>query len=56
MTRPTNAHRVRPLTPLPARVRLRLAIHRRINRLGIHLVDHGHMRAAEWWWRACRRW
>lgn len=55
-SRPANAHRVVPLMPLPARVRLRLAAHRRIDRAAIRLVDHGHYRAAGWLWRACRMW
>jgi hypothetical protein len=52
--RPANAHRVTLLTPLPARIRLRLAVHRRIDRAGAWLCDHRCPRVAEWMWRACR--
>jgi hypothetical protein len=52
----SNAHRVVLLTPLPARVRMRLAVHRRINRVGFWLVERGRFRAAAWLWRACRMW
>jgi hypothetical protein len=54
--RPANAHHVVPLAPLPARIRLRLMGHRRIDRIGCHLVNRDHPRAAEWLWRACRMW
>jgi hypothetical protein len=49
-----STHRVVPLTPLPARVRLRLAAHHRIDTVGCRLVERGHFRAAETPWRACR--
>jgi hypothetical protein len=52
--RPDNAHQVRLLTPLPARIRLRLAVHRRIDRVGAWLCGHRCNRAALWMWRACR--
>jgi hypothetical protein len=52
----SNAHQVVLLTPLPARVRMRLAVHRRINRVGFWLVERQHFRAAELLWRACRMW
>lgn len=54
--RPANAHRVRLLTPLPARARarLRLAVHRRIDRVGAWLCGHRCSRLALWIWRACR--
>lgn len=50
-----NAHRVTPLN-LPARTRARLAVQRRIDRLGAWLCGHGHSQAAELLWRACRMW
>jgi hypothetical protein len=52
--RQSNAHQVVLLTPLRARVRLRLAVHRRIDRVGFWLVERQHFRAAMWLWRACR--
>lgn len=45
---------VRLLTPLPARVRLRLHAAQCIDRVGAWLCGHGHTRAAERMWRACR--
>lgn len=42
------------LPPLPCRVRLRLAAHRRIDRLGAWLCGHHATGAAEGLWRACR--
>ena len=56
MTRPTNARRVTLLTPLPARIRLRLAVHRRIDQAGAWLCGHHCTRLAEWMWRACGMW
>lgn len=50
--RPANAHRVRLLTPLPARTRLRLGVHRRIDRVGAWLCGHRLGRLAVWIWRA----
>jgi hypothetical protein len=47
-----NAHRVRLLTPLPARIRLRLAVHGRIDRAGAWLCGNRCARAAVWLWRA----
>lgn len=49
-----NAHHVKPLTPLPARTRLRLAVHRRIDRAGAWLCGRRCNRAALWMWRVCR--
>lgn len=54
-TRPANAHRARLLTPLPARIRLRLAVHHRIDRIGAWLCGHRCTRVAEMLWRVCRR-
>lgn len=51
-TRPANAHRVRLLTPLPARIRLRLTVHRRIDRVGAWLCGHRCSWLALWIWRA----
>jgi len=42
------------LPPLPRRIRLRLAVHRRIDRLGAWLCDHHAAGAAERLWRTCR--
>lgn len=53
VTRPANAHRVRPIPPLPARTRLRLAATRRIDHLGAWLCGHGHPGAALRIWRTC---
>lgn len=39
-----NAHRVRLLTPLPFRVRLRLAVERRIDNTSFWLIGHHRMR------------
>lgn len=50
--RPANAHRVRLLTPLPPRTRLRLAVVRRIDRAGAWLCGHRCTRLALWIWRA----
>jgi hypothetical protein len=50
------AHQVVLLTPLPARVRMRLAVHHRINWVGFWLVERRRFRAAELLWRACRMW
>ncbi|MFM9616817.1 hypothetical protein ACKI14_02505 [Streptomyces turgidiscabies] len=50
--RPTNAHRVRLLTPLPARTRLRLAVRGRIDRVCAWLCWHRCGRLARWIWRA----
>jgi hypothetical protein len=41
---------------LPYRTRARLQAAGRIDRIAAGLVEHGHMRAAEWMWRACRMW
>ena len=38
------------LTPLPRRVRLRLAVRRVLTGIGIWLVDHGHIEAARRLW------
>ncbi|MBX9392246.1 hypothetical protein K4749_01195 [Streptomyces sp. TRM72054] len=54
--RPANAHRVVLLTPLPLRTRIRAAARRRIDHTGAWLAGHGHFRAAELLWRACRMW
>lgn len=50
--RPANAHQVRLLTPLPARIRLRLAVHRRIDGVCAWLCGHRCVRLAGWIWRA----
>ena len=50
--RPANAHRVRLLTPLPYRTRLRLAVHGRIDRVGAWLCGNRCVRLARWIWRA----
>jgi len=48
---------MRILSPrLPYRTRARLRAVGWIDRIGCMLVEHGHLRAAEWWWRACRLW
>jgi hypothetical protein len=47
-----SAHHVELLTPLPARIRLRLAVHRRIDRAGAWLCGNRCARAAVWLWRA----
>jgi hypothetical protein len=39
---------------LPLRARVRLRVERHLDRVGCTLVEHGRMRAAEWWWRAFR--
>ena len=44
------------LTPLPRRVRLRLAVCHVINGAGIWLVNHGRTGTAERMWRLCRMW
>jgi hypothetical protein len=44
------------LTPLPRRVRLRLAAEHAINRAAIWLVDHGRYGAAERLWRTFGLW
>lgn len=54
MSRPANAHRVVLLTPLPLRIRLRLAAARRIDLIGAWLCDHGHQQAAGRMWRVFR--
>jgi hypothetical protein len=54
--RPANAHRVVLLPPLPARIRLRLAVHHQVDRAGCWLAGRGNCRAAELLWRACRMW
>jgi len=46
-TRPANAHQVTLLTPLPARTRLRLAVHGRIDRVGAWLCGRHCNRLAE---------
>lgn len=51
-TRPDSAHRVRLLTPPPARTRLRLGVHRRIDRVGAWLCGNRCVRLALWIWRA----
>ncbi|MFI2632600.1 hypothetical protein ACH5A2_19710 [Streptomyces collinus] len=43
-------------TPLPARVRLRLATHRQVDRAGCWLAGHRCPWAAEMLWRTCRMW
>lgn len=53
-TRPASTHRVRLLTPLPARTRLRLAVHGRLDRVGAWLCGHRCSRLALWMWRVCR--
>lgn len=52
--RPANAHRVTLLTPPPYRTRLRLAVHRRIDRAGAWLCGHRCSWMALWMWRVCR--
>jgi hypothetical protein len=47
---------VRLVAPLSLRTRVRLGLECHIDRLGAWLVEHGHFRAAEWLWRACRMW
>lgn len=49
MTRPIRHLEV--LTPLPRRVRLRLAVERAITSVGIWLGDHVSWGAAKWLWR-----
>lgn len=44
------------LTPLPRRVRLRLAVQRRIDHAACWLVEHCHPRAGEALWRICGMW
>ena len=51
-----NAHTVELLTPLPAGTRLRLAVHRRIDRAGAWLCGHHCTWLAAAMWRACRMW
>jgi hypothetical protein len=46
--------RVRVLTPLPRRVRLRLWLAGRRDAVAVGLVQHGHFRAALWTWRLTR--
>lgn len=45
---------VRLVTQLPLRTRARLRTEHHIDGLGAWLAGHGHSRAAEWLWRACR--
>jgi hypothetical protein len=44
------------LTPLPRRVRARLAYRRAVDEAAIWLIDHGRLRAAERLWRAFGMW
>ncbi|NUO43675.1 MAG: hypothetical protein HOV82_16755 [Streptomyces sp.] len=45
----------RVLSPrLPLTTRARLYAERRVDGMAAQLVEHGHIRAAEWLWRACR--
>lgn len=47
----------RVLSPrLPLTTRAQLSIERRIDSIGGWLTGHGHCRAAELLWRACRMW
>lgn len=46
----------RLLTPLPHRVRLRLAAARAVDRVAIRLVNGGHYRAAMRLWKAFGMW
>lgn len=46
----------RLLTPLPRRVRARLAAEHAVNRAGIWLVERKRYRAARWLWRAFGMW
>lgn len=48
--------RPRLLTPLPRRVRLRLAAERAVDRVAIRLVDAGHYRAAMRLWKTFGMW
>lgn len=48
--------RARLRTPLPRRVRARLAFRRVIDEAAIWLIDRGRLRAAERLWRACGMW
>lgn len=48
--------KVQVLTPLPRRVRLRLAIQRRIDGAACWLVEHCHPRAGEALWRVFGMW
>ena len=41
---------------LPIATRARRRFEHHITGIGAWLVDHGHCRAAEWLWRACRMW
>lgn len=52
--RPANARRVRLLTPFPYRIRIRFAVHGRIDRVGAWLCGHRCTRVAEVMWRVCR--
>lgn len=47
---------IRLLTPLPRRVRLRLAVTSAIDHAAIWLAYRGQLRAAEWLWRAAGMW
>ena len=40
--------------PLPRRTRIRLWLAHQVNTTGIWLVNHGHYRAALWFWRIVR--
>jgi hypothetical protein len=44
------------LDPLPLRVRFRLQVIRRVDRLCFRLVDTGHYNVAVLIWRACGMW
>lgn len=48
--------RMRLLTPLPRRVRLRLAVTGAVDRAAIRLAGVGDGRAAIWLWRAFGMW
>lgn len=44
------------LTPLPRRLRLRLAIEHTVDSAAIRLVEYKHFTAAKWLWRAFGMW
>jgi hypothetical protein len=51
-----HPQRIKVLTPLPHRTRLRLAIHRVITNVGIWLGDHVSWTAAERLWHVTGQW
>lgn len=47
----SKRYRMKLMTPLPLRTRIRLRAERAVNSLGFWLVDHKMIRAARWLWR-----